>query len=262
MISITRKQLPYQPLAYTDVGEHAYFLDAASMQDLGVYNADSVSASTPSGFPLFPDILSNGRLTMFIAGNPGAGKSYLAKELISRLPEDLDVLLFTALEENDGNFSDIKRLYKIKMEPENLKNITLSAIRARSKHPLLLFDDVDKIRRKDVQKLVFAIMEDALANGRGHKHHDGEGDVHVIITSHCLNDYVKTKYSLENSDYVALFPASTTYSQMKRMFDKLGLSKEECEFIMKLGKRGDFRSIIIRKVAPMYILYGNTITLI
>ena len=263
-----KKRVPYPRLAYTVARDVAYYLDgdAARMvrRTEGELSDDEDRiAESPSGAPWIPDVLSNGRLTMFIAGNPGAGKSYLAREMIENLPPNYDILLFTALEEEDGNFKDFgDRLFKIKMTPENLENITLSAIRARSAHPILLFDDIDKIRDKTVEKLTYALLEDALANGRGHRAHDGTGDIHTIVTSHSLNDYKKTKYTLENSDYVGLFPGSTTKAQYVRMFQKLGLPMELCDETYELGKRGDVRSIIIKKVAPMYIIYGHVIELI
>ena len=206
------------------------------------------------------------RMTMFIAGAPGAGKSYLAKEMINLLPDTYDILLFTALEEKDGNFDDLGkgRLYKIKMTPETLGRITLAEIRERSRGPqtILLFDDVDKIRDPKVQNAVFAIMNDALANGRGHEKHDGKGDIHVICTSHSANDYQKTKYTFENSNYVALFPGTTPPLQMYRMFDKLGLEKTLCQKMMRLGRRQVIRSIIIHKVVPMYMIFGDKIMLL
>lgn len=255
MITVVKgdKRLPgLKRLAYTD--DH----ESALLCPYGEYEREPVKSA--SGKFWKPDFLENGRMTVFVAGVPGAGKSYLAKEMIESLPPDYDVLLFTALSEEDGNFSGLgKRLYKIRMEPENLERLTLEQIRKMSKHPILLFDDVDKIRDPKVSQKMFALLDDVLANGRGHKKHDGEGDVHVITTSHALNDYKKTKYSLENSDYVALFPASTTYCQLRRMFDKIGLDKELCEEMSTASKRGDFRSIIIHKVAPMYVIFGDSI---
>lgn len=268
MIVITKgnKRLPCLRLAYTSMRDMAYFVDSETSTTLNrgmMIDEEQRSGVSVSGAHWIPDILSSGRLTMFIAGNPGAGKSYLAKEMIENLPSDYDILLFTALEEEDGNFSDFgDRLFKIKMNPENLRNITLTEIRKRSKHPILLFDDIDKIRDKLVEKLTFAILEDALANGRGHKKHNGEGDIHIIVTSHSLNDYKKTKYTLENSDYVGLFPGSTTKAQYVRMFQKLGLPMELCDETFDLGKRGDVRSIIIKKTSPMYMIYSDFITLI
>lgn len=265
MIAVSKggKRYAYPKLAYTPAREIAYYMDGAMIPPCAMIDDEMRSATSESGMPWIPEVLDNGRLTIFIAGNPGAGKSFLAKELIQELPSTYDVLLFTALEEEDGNFGDLGgRLYKIKMTPENLKRLTLTEIRSRSKNPILLFDDIDKIRDKTVEKLTYAILEDALANGRGHKAHDGKGDVHTIVTSHSLNDYIKTKYSLENSDFVGLFPGSTTKAQYERMFKKLGLSTELCERTYEMGKKGQVRSIIIRKVAPMYIIYGNTIELI
>ena len=261
MIAITppKRELPFKPLASTEYGEKAYYIDPS----FPISSQGEDGGTSFSGSEWYPNICEWGRLTAFIPGNPGAGKSYLANELINMLPPDSEVLLFTALEEEDGNFTGLKnRLYKIRMEPENLQRLTLTEIRKRCKNPILLFDDIDKIRDKQVEKLTFSILEDALANGRGHKKHDGEGDIHVIVTSHSLNDYRKTKYTLENSDYIAVFPQSTTYAQLKRLFEKIGLDKEMCDDIFKIGKHGGVRRVIIRKIAPMYIIAGSHIKLI
>lgn len=272
VVSRGQKDTPYRCLAGTTEREYAYFIphapgpksfmrDEDDDEDEDDYNHP---VRSPSGANWLPCIDGTERLTMFIAGNPGAGKSYLAKEMIRLLPDDFNILLFTALEESDGNFKELgkSRLYKIRMDVDNLSSISLSEIRKRSKNTVLLFDDVDKIREKDVSDWVFRIMEDALANGRGHEKHDGNGDIHVICTSHALNDYRKTKYTLENSNYVALFPGSTTRRQLDTLFEKIGLDKSLCTEMLKLGKQGKIRSIIIHKVAPMFIIYGDKIMLI
>ncbi len=246
-----------------DDDEDDFFSDEKSSMSLTSFAHSKPQASlTGSDWrPVFND-----RMTMFIAGAPGAGKSYLAKQMINLLPPSYDILLFTALEEKDGNFEDLgkERLYKIKMSPETLSKITLAEIRSRAKSPqtILLFDDVDKIRDPKIQNLTFAIMNDALANGRGHEKHDGNGDIHVICTSHSANDYQKTKYTFENSNYVALFPGVTPALQLYRMFDKLGLEKELCMKMMKLGRAQKIRSIIVHKVVPMYMIFGDKIMLL
>lgn len=258
-----------KPIADTATGDVAYYVTGRSsryydddeMCDTGFHNHPECSLTGADWRPCFND-----RMTMFIAGTPGAGKSYLAKQMINLLPKNLDILLFTALEENDGNFDELgkERLFKIKMTPENLSKITLAEIRSRARSPqtILLFDDVDKIRQSKVQNAVFAIMNDALANGRGHEKHDGNGDLHVICTSHSANDYQKTKYTFENSNYVALFPGTTPVLQMHRMFDKLGLEKDLCNYLIGLARSQKIRSIIVHKVVPMYIIFGNQIMLL
>lgn len=260
-VSTKKKPLPFEPIAYTPSGDTAYYVDPETVS--GVIDIDDTKreAFSPSGEPWYPNIYSH-RFTIFIPGNPGAGKSYLASDLINMFPRDHEIILFTALDEEDGNFDIFKdRMYKIRMEPENLEKINLTTIRKHCKHPILLFDDIDKIRDKRVEKLTYAILEDALANGRGHRKHDGVGDVHTVVTSHALNDYRKTKYTLENSDYIALFPGSTTYRQFETMFKKLGLSDELCKEMFDLGKKG-VRSIIIHKVSPMYLIAGPLIKLL
>ena len=248
---------PSQTIFHDDEDEiDDYFMDTGYPQD-----CPAPSFTGADWRPCFND-----RMTIFIAGTPGAGKSYLAKEMINLLPTNIEILLFTALEEKDGNFDELgtERLYKIKMTPEILGKITLAEIRKRAKgsQTVLLFDDVDKIRDSKVQNLTFALMNDALANGRGHEKHDGNGDLHVICTSHSANDYQKTKYTFENSNYVALFPGTTPPLQMYRMFDKMGLDKELCMNMIKLARSQKIRSIIIHKVVPMYMIFGNKIMLL
>lgn len=293
MLVVTNKFLPIRgkrfkgkkgdkPVADTEGGDLAYYVTSRggkAMTDDDEYDDDEDDDeidSVPLDFthekpqasitgadwrPCFND-----RMTMFIAGTPGAGKSYLAKQMIQLLPPTIPILLFTALEENDGNFDELgkDRMYKIKMKPDVLSKINLAEIRERSKSPqtILLFDDVDKIRDPKVQNATFALMNDALANGRGHQKHDGNGDVHVICTSHSANDYQKTKYTFENSNYVALFPGTTPPLQMYRMFDKMGLEKELCQKMIRLARMQKIRSIIIHKVVPMYMIFGDKIMLL
>ena len=68
-------------------------------------------------------------MTMFIAGNPGAGKSYFAREMIKLFPDTYKILLFTGLEEGDGNFDELAktpgRLFKVRMTVENLSSFSL-----------------------------------------------------------------------------------------------------------------------------------------
>lgn len=259
-----KKKKKSKCLAVTRSGERAYYIDPMDIRKLGIeYDPSRTRGIAESGDEWFPSILDNGRLTAFIAGIPGAGKSYLAAELIQSLPADYQVLLFTTITEMDGNFRPFaSRVHKIRMEVENIKKMTLSVIRRVCRHPILLFDDVDKIADEKLASAVVKLMGDALANGRGHERHDGVGDIHVICTSHALNDYRNTKYSLENSEYVAVFPGSTTFAQLLLLFTKMGLDRDLCRKVFDLGKKCAVRRVIIRKVAPQYMIIGNEISLL
>ena len=46
------------------------------------------------------------------------------------------------------------------------------------------------------------------------------------------------------------------------LFDKLGLEKELCMKMMKLGRAQKIRSIIVHKVVPMYMIFGDKIMLL
>lgn len=279
-----------QPIAHTkEGGDVAWYIPYASIptkrrrldeddeddeeedddDDEDVIELPGRTAESVSHEPWLP--IFNDRLTMFIGGIPGAGKTYLAKQMIGLLPDtdDIDVLLFTALEEKDGNFDDLdkkKRLFKIKMTPDVLRQINLKEIRERTRHEgrqtILVFDDIDQMQDPQLFRLTAGIMNDALANGRGHEKHDGEGDVHVLCTTHTVNNFLKTKYMFENSNYIALFPLSTPIKQMQLMFEKLGLDTKLCKKIIRICRRKNIRSIIIHKTVPLYMIYGDKIMLI
>ena len=42
----------------------------------------------------------------------------------------------------------------------------------------------------------------------------------------------------------------------------MGLGKDLCDFVYEKGKKCALRRVIVKKVAPMYIIIGDTITLI
>ena len=121
-----------KPIADTAGGDVAFYVtkydkkDESDDDEMSEYDSDDDDMMTDYHFerpqqsftstdwrPCFND-----RMTMFIAGTPGAGKSYLAKQMIKLLPPTIPILLFTALQENDGNFDELgkERLFKIKMK--------------------------------------------------------------------------------------------------------------------------------------------------
>lgn len=125
---------------------------------------------------------------------------------------------------------------RIKMEPEILEKITLERLRNDSpgKPIICVFDDIDLITGKK-QKIIQQLMEEILANGRSHN--NWEQHIHVLITSHALNDYRKTKYTTENCEYFILFPTRTRYTQLSRLFEKCGIEKKDLKLISSLPHR-------------------------
>lgn len=262
------KRLKLPRLASTPYREIAYHVPYTEELYGGAAIDEDPLVVSPSGENWMPLFLENGRVTVFISGNPRCGKSYFAREIIDSLPEDAHIILFTALEEEDGHFKEWKkegRLTKITVKTENLKpleELTLTKIRSYADFPILLFDDVDTIKDEKLKRALFKLMNDVLANGRGHTKHDGTGDVHVICTSHSPNNYVQTKYTTENSEYIAIPPCGTTWKQYKTMMDKLGVPEDLQKLSFQEGKKGKFRFTIIKQTTPMYMIFGDTITLL
>ena len=143
---------------------------------------------------------------------------------------------------------------RIRMVPDIVSKITLEKLRGvnnPSRSAVVIFDDVDKIRDRALHKEIFKLMEEILANGRSHA--EGDGDIHIFITSHALNDYRQTKYSFENSDYAVVFPAATPFAQLDRFLAKLGVGREMIREIASSGER----TCIIHKIAPLYFILGS-----
>lgn len=169
------------------------------------------------------------RLSYFIAGPPGCGKSTTIAEILYQFPSQIKYL-FTDLEEADKAFRGID-FRKVKMETDILETITLEKL-TKDGDCWCVFDDVDKIRDPKKQKVLLSLMDNILANGRSH----GGYNINCIITSHSLSDYKRTKYAIENCNYWVIFPSKTMRTQTlsllkKNGFESLPIEKQDRVFI-------------------------------
>lgn len=229
-----------------------------------IFFTPSYSLHTPSrgtteyhGRHITPYIDPSKRLSMFLAGPPGAGKSYFIARMIEQLADQAcPIYLFTSIGGDDEQFTTFAhRIRRVRMNAENVRGVDLKRLRTTNnpgKDAILIFDDVDKIREADLRREIFKLMEDTLANGRAHG--EDEGNLHIFITSHALNDYRLTKYSFENSDYAVIFPSSTPFSQVERFLIKLGVKKDVIRRITSSGQR----TCLIHKILPMFFVLGST----
>lgn len=193
------------------------------------------------------------RITMFIAGTQGCGKSYyigktFLPSYVMRHPER-PIFLVTGLTEKDKNLEGFN-ISRIKMDEKVLKGLTLDRLRG-SNGCLIIFDDTDRIREKKLHDACYRLLGDCLANGRDHKTQAGKADIDVIVTNHEINDAWRTKNILTECCYVLLFPSASTAGQLELVCRKIGMSKPIREKIMdyKLD-----RSILIHKTYPMYAI--------
>ena len=206
------------------------------------------------------------RITMFIGGTQGCGKSYFVSQFLKDYKlahPQRPIYLITGLTEKDKHFDGIE-MRKITMEPEVIEGITLDMLRYADKKMkkkvgcLLIFDDTDRIRDLSLRRQVYGLMQDALCNGRDHETQKAYADIDVVVTNHEINDYLNTKYILTESNYVVLFPFFTTGDQIERVLKKITTNKDTIEKI--INYKG--RAVIIHKVAPIYCITEKEIFLL
>lgn len=186
--------------------------EAITMEELQAYRIIPISNSIP---------VYGERLSFFIGGPPGCGKSTTTAQILSFFPDQVKYL-FTDITDKDDAFKGIT-FRKVKMD--KLETITLEKL-AHDGDCWCVFDDVDKIVDPKISKNLLRLMDNILANGRRHGDY---GNINVIITSHSLSDYKRTKYAIENSNYWVIFPSKTMQLQLSSLLKKDGLQKIEKE---------------------------------
>lgn len=210
----------------------------------------------PNGTYLAP-LFGDERVTLFIAGPHGCGKSYyightFLPTYVKTRPQR-PIFLVTAITEKDRHFAGFN-INKIRLDEETLRELTLDQLRHLGKQDngcLIIFDDVDRIRDKKTSQACYKLLDDCLSNGRDHANQDGRRDIDVVMTSHEINDYQKTKNVQTECEYVVLFPSATVPHQMVSICKKIGIMRKTKTKV--LNYKSD-RSVLIHKSYPMYAI--------
>ena len=205
------------------------------------------------------------RITMFIAGAQNCGKSYFVAQFLDdykHIHPKRPVYLITGLTEKDKHFARHK-IRQIILDPATIDEMNLEKLRTddvtkKRTGCLLIFDDTDRIRDKEVMKKVYDLCNDALCNGRDHETQNGEADIDVIVTNHEINDYVRTRGMLTECNYVVIFPYYSLAKQLDLVLDKIGVS-EDLKAKIKSYKG---RAVIIHKTAPLYCVFKDRLFLL
>ena len=209
------------------------------------------------------------RITMFIAGPQNCGKSYFISKFLKTyklMHPKRPIYLVTGLLEKDKNFEGFN-IRAIDLSTPDASEVvgSLDLERMRTDDQtgkrlgcLMIFDDTDRIRNRDLMGKVYKLLDDALANGRDHATQAGHADIDVVVTNHEINDYQRTRGITTNCNYVVLFPYYSLASQMRLMMDKIGVSKEDQKQVLKYKGR----DVIFRKTAPLYCVMRKKIFLL
>lgn len=192
------------------------------------------------------------RSVLFIAGMSGSGKSYFCWKYIEeyhKIYKDRPCYLFSGTP-TDDNLDKLKYLKRIKID-EKFLDSTLT-IKDFEKC-LILFDDCDVIRNKQIRTKIMNIQNLILQTGR-------HSQTECLVISHVINAGIETKIVLNEAHSITIFPRTVGARNLKYLLENyLGFNKIQIQKIKELGQQS--RSITLLKTYPNIILCEKYVTL-
>lgn len=192
---------------------------------------------------------------VFIAGKSGSGKSTLAalymREYLEMFPDRRIILI--SRHKDEPAYRTIKHVeIPIELfaganeeveEPGTLaKPIELTDIA----NSLIVFDDTDNIQDKETTRILKALNDDIISNGRKY-------NIHCITLAHQLMDWGKTRNLLNEANKVIFFNMGSKYHIERYLKQYAGLKKEDVKKIEGLKSRWT----MIANTIPMYVVHEH-----
>jgi hypothetical protein len=212
-----------------------------------IKGAKNVNLPDDLMFQPLPDTNQNKRDVYYIAGASGSGKSYSAKTIANnylKLYPDRQIYVVSKLDEDETLDSIIKPVIRLNYkefeeDPPDLDDFY---------DCLIIFDDFDTIQPKKLMDKVLNFIDDIATMGRKHK--DGQGNVSMIVISHYLTNYKKTRLILNECSHMVLFPQATSSHALNYVLKNyIGMDKNDVQKLKKLG-----RWVMIHKMFPQFVL--------
>lgn len=203
---------------------------------------DSMFQAIPSPDPAKREV-------WYVAGQSGAGKSYFARgiaEAYKKLFPEREIYLISKL--NEDETLDTMKVGKPKrISLESLVSDPPDMEEFRD--CLIIFDDWDTLD-KPFFPIVHKLIEDLCIMGR-------HTNTSMLILSHYLTNYSKTRLILGEVNYLVLYPLATSFKAMSYVCQHYGsLDKED---VLKLKRLG--RWVCIHKNFPVYVLSAHNVFL-
>lgn len=193
------------------------------------------------------------RQTYYLSGAQNSGKSYcislLLKSMYKKYKNEKQIILFTNKDDDEPQFQQkgIAKISKYNLDNE-ITDLTLTDLQ----NTITIFDDIDGNQPKIYNELL-ALADNIILNGRKH-------DIDILISSHKLADGNKTKYILNNIEFVFVFPISDFFQTNYFMEKYLGVTDttQRREILEKVRYS---RFACFRKFAPRYLVYDSGVIL-
>jgi hypothetical protein len=197
---------------------------------------------------MLPKICKGTVFRLYAAGPSQSGKSTHVSgviEMYKKLEPKNRLFVFSDTEKDEK--LDKHDPIRIKLDEE-----LADANSADFANSLCVFDDVDSIKDAKIKKSVLTLRDNLLQKGR----HD---NIALICTNHLLTDYKNTRVLLNESQYITLFPASTTKHSFNRVLKTyFGMSQELIDYLYNCGER----SITLFKEFPQFYITNTEVGLI
>lgn len=159
-------------------------------------------------FQVLPNINSE-RGIFYISGNSGSGKTTYVKSYVKeykKLYPKNKLYLISVLEENEFSSLGVKKL-----DVEKLSGalIDIKVIMKDLINSLIIFDDSDSYTEKGTKAFCYSLLDNIGQTGR-------HFNISLIVTSHVLSNYSKTKVILNESHSIVVF--MNNYNMKMKIF--------------------------------------------
>lgn len=202
-----------------------------------------------STFEPLPSSSPEERQIWYVAGQSGSGKSWFARSIAqnyAKLYPERKIYLVSKLEE-DETLDTMKIGKPIRIPVQSLVDTPFDLQEA--KDSLVIVDDWDTLeesKQKPYLSTVRKFIEDICTMGR-HCH------TSLVIISHKLSDYSKTRLMLNESHFLVLYPQSVSPKAFQYTLENYGgLDKSQIKPLRSLG-----RWVMVHKCYPSFVLSAN-----
>lgn len=192
-----------------------------------------------------------GRECGYTAAPSGSGKSYwIGKYALqyNKLFPNNKVWLFSKVND-DSSLEGINNLVRVNMDYQIVDDPIDATELTNS---LVIFDDTDTIKDKEIRKAINDLKNDLLETGR-------HNSTYVLISSHLISNYKETRTVLNESHLITVYPSSGSSHGIKYVLKNyFGMGNEEISKLFKLNSRW----VSLRKNYPQMIISEHKIYLL
>ena len=185
-------------------------------------------------FVLSPQpVIENQRMTLFVAGESGSGKSYFVREYAKRYNHMFrkNFIYLISYLDKDETLDEYKKIIRIKAFQQDFLDECLDIDLNEFKNSLVIFDDIDSVINKKTKEKIYGLLNKMLRIGR-------HMNISVCYAGHELYASPEIKMLLNESMSITFFPKRLNYKKMKYLLETyFGLNKNQIERIRSIKDR-------------------------